>query len=156
MDTNDHKRSQPSQQKPATSQQSRTCWTFARGCKACAAICCDCNLWKPKMQFAEKIFCPPKKWAKQKTKKNNDFRKVIISDQIPDALRDLHASKYNRPRNKPNDGCLWKPVKCRSVRASKQLQFVAITETFNENQALGLRHWKKVFEVNWKWTNTFH
>ena len=25
MDTNDHKRSQPSQQKPASSQQSRTC-----------------------------------------------------------------------------------------------------------------------------------
>ena len=30
MDTNDHKQSQPSQQKPATSQQSLTCWTFAR------------------------------------------------------------------------------------------------------------------------------
>ena len=30
MDTNNQKRSQPSQQKPATSQQSRTCWNFAR------------------------------------------------------------------------------------------------------------------------------
>ena len=36
---------------------------------------------------------------------------------------------------KPNDGCLWKPVKRNSARASKQLRFVAITETFNGNQA---------------------
>ena len=59
---------------------------------------------------------------------------------MPDALRDLHASKYKRPRNKPNYGCLWKPAKPNSVRASKQLRFVAITETFNENQALWSRH----------------
>ena len=44
MDTNAHKHSQPSQQKPASSQQSRTCWTFARVCEACAAIFCDCDL----------------------------------------------------------------------------------------------------------------
>ena len=51
-------------------------------------------------------------------------------------LRDLHTSKYKRPRNKPNDGCLWKPAKRNSVRTSKQLRFVAITETYNGNQAL--------------------
>ena len=55
---------------------------------------------------------------------------------MPDALRDLHASKYQRPRNKPSDGCLWKPSNRNSVCASKQLRFVAITETFNGNQAL--------------------
>ena len=33
-------------------------------------------------------------------------------------------------------GCLWKPAKRNSVRVSKQLQFVSITETFNGNQAL--------------------
>ena len=38
--------------------------------------------------------------------------------------------------NKPNNGCLWKPAKHNSVWASKQLRFVAITETFNGNQAL--------------------
>ena len=37
---------------------------------------------------------------------------------------------------KPNDGCLWKPVKRNSARASKQLRFVAITEAFNGNQAI--------------------
>ena len=37
IDTNDHTRSQPSQQKPATSQQCRTCWTFAMACDSCAA-----------------------------------------------------------------------------------------------------------------------
>ena len=83
------------------------------------------------------MFCPPKKKSKAKNKKNNDdFRKVDISDEIPDALRDLHASKYKRPRNVPTDRCLWKPAKRNSVRASKQLRFVAITETFNGNQAL--------------------
>ena len=64
------------------------------------------------------------------------FRKVVISGLIPDALRDLHASKYKRLRNKPNDGCLWKLAKRNSVCMSEQLQFLAITETFNGNQAL--------------------
>ena len=168
MDTNDHKRSQPSQQKPASSQQSCSCWTFAR---ACVAICCDCDLeklttqeknyflssgkkrtkqktrkindyfWKvvisDKIKKNKKRFSVlRKKRAKAKTKKKNDFRNVVISDWIPNAIRNLHASKYKRPRNKPNDGCLWKPAKRNSVRPSKQLRFVAITETFNGNQAL--------------------
>ena len=85
----------------------------------------------------QKIFCPPKKRAKLNARKyNDDFRKVVISDYIPNALRDLHASKYKRPCNKPNDGCLRKPAKRNSVRASKQLRFFAFTEIFNGNQAL--------------------
>ena len=85
-----------------------------------------------------KDFLSSEKKSKAKTKNNNDdFRKVVISDWIPDALRDLHASKYKRPRNKPNDGCLWKPANRNSVCVSKQPRFVAITETFNGNQALG-------------------
>ena len=39
MGTNDHKQSQPSQQKPASSQQSPTCWTFARLEPRCAVTC---------------------------------------------------------------------------------------------------------------------
>ena len=52
MDTNNHKRSQPLQQKPASSQQPHTCWTFVR----------------PVPRYAV-ILCPPKKIAKLKTKK---------------------------------------------------------------------------------------
>ena len=66
----------------------------------------------------------------------NDFRKVVISSQIRDVLRDLHAFKYKRLGNKPSDVCLLKPAKCNSVRTSKQLRFVATTETFSGNQAL--------------------
>ena len=44
----------------------------------------------------------------QSQKNNDDFRNVVISDWIPDALRDLHVFKYKRPRNKPNDRWLWK------------------------------------------------
>ena len=58
---------------------------------------------------------------------------------MPDAPRDLHAFNYKRPRNKPNDGYLWKPTERNSVCASKQLRFVAITETINGNRALGIR-----------------
>ena len=123
--------------KPATSQQSRTCWTFARGCEACAAICCDCDLWKPITQDTKKIFCPPEKKSKAKNEKyNNDFRKVIASGWIPDALLDLYTSKYKRRRNKPNDGSWWKLAKCNNVHTSKQLRFVASTETINGNQDL--------------------
>ena len=50
----------------------------------------------------------------------------------------MHASKYKVLCNKPTDGCLWKPAKRHSIRASKQLRFVATTETFNGNQALVL------------------
>ena len=53
-----------------------------------------------------------KKGVKLKTKKNNDdFLKVVICD--------LRASKYKRHRNKPNDGCLWKPAKRNSVCAEQ-------------------------------------
>ena len=101
-------------------------------CEVCAAICCDCDLWDTK-RFS--VFW--KKRARLKTKKyNNDFRKVVISDSIPDALRDLHTSKYKRPRNKPEYCCLKKPAKRNNVRTSKQLWYFASTEKFNGNQVL--------------------
>ena len=94
------------------------------------------ELWEPITQDIKQS-CPSKKKSKAKSKSyNNDFRKIIISNLIPDALRDLHTSKYKRPLNKPSDGCLCKPAKRNSVRTSKQLRFVASTETFNGNQAL--------------------
>ena len=52
MSTNDHKQSLPSQQKPACSQLSRTCWNFAR---ACDAICCDCDLCEPITQIRDAL-----------------------------------------------------------------------------------------------------
>ena len=76
MDTNDHKRSQPSQQKPASPQPNRTCWTFARTCQACAAICRHCDLLKPTTQETKKILCPPKKRAKLKN--ITTFRKSLF------------------------------------------------------------------------------
>ena len=72
----------------------------------------------------------------QGSKHKNDFREVVVSNSIPHVLRDSHTSKYKRPRNKTNDGCLWKPAKRNNVRTSKQLRFVANTEILNENQAL--------------------
>ena len=80
----------------------------------------------------KKRFCPTKKKEQsQKKKKNNDdFRKVIISDYMPPNTKDLAINQTMvayRNRQKRN-----------SVRASKQLRFVAITETFNGNQALAL------------------
>ena len=70
MDTNDHNQSQPSQQKPASSQQSRTCWTFASAWKASAAICCDCDLSKPATQETKKDFLSSEKnelsWKQKK------------------------------------------------------------------------------------------
>ena len=55
-------------------------------------------------------------------KYNDDFQKVVISNAIPDALRDLHTSKHKKPCNKPEDGCLWKPAKRNNVHP-KQLRF---------------------------------
>ena len=53
---------------------------FARGCEACAAICCDCDLWKPITQNTKKFLFSEKR-ARLRTKKyNNDFRKVGISN----------------------------------------------------------------------------
>ena len=82
MGTNAHKQSQPSQQKPACSQQSRTCWSFARGCEACAAICCGCDLWEPITQDTKQIFCPSEKKSKAENTKYNDFRKVVVFNSI--------------------------------------------------------------------------
>ena len=78
-----------------------------------------CDMWEPIMQDTKGFF-PPKKKSKAQSKKiqHNDFRKVLISNSIPDALRDLHTFKYKRLRNKPNDGCLWKPAKCNNEQTT--------------------------------------
>ena len=76
-------------------------------------------------QRGKKNFLSSEKKSKAKSKKyNDDFQKVVISDQIPDALRDLHASKYQRLCNKPNNGCLCKPAKRNSdlLRSLKHLK----------------------------------
>ena len=52
--------------KLACSHKSPTCRIFLRGCEACAAICCYCDLWKPRMPNAEKIFCFPEKRARSR------------------------------------------------------------------------------------------
>ena len=120
--TNAQKQSQSSQQKPARSQQS---CTLVRGCEALAAICCDCNLWKPRTQYTKNIFWPPEKEQTKQQFYNNNSRKVVISNSIPDALR---SRTYN--------GCLWKPAERNKVCMSKQRRFVASTEIFIGDQAL--------------------
>ena len=101
--------------------------------EACAAVCCYCNLWKPRTQVTKRFSGFRKKSKAQNKKYNNGFRKVVMSNAIPDALRDLHTSKYKY--NKPDDGCLWKPTKRNNVCTSQQLRFVASTEKFNGNRA---------------------
>ena len=120
--------------------------TFPRGCKGCATICCDYDLWKPSTQGAERIFCTPEKKSKAKEQfYNNDFRKVVIDNSILDAQRDLHTSKYKIPPSRPYDASLWKPAERNKVCTSK-LRFVASTETFNGNQAKEL-HYIDVVQV---------
>ena len=104
-------------------------------CEACAAMCCDCDLWEPITQDKRDFLSFKKKSQGQNKKYNNNFRKVVISRAIPDALRYLDTSKYKRPHYKPNNDCLWKPAKCNNVRSSKQLRFDVSTEKFNGNQA---------------------
>ena len=90
IDTNAHKQSQPSQQKPACSQQSHNMLNF---CEACAAICCECDLWQPITQDKKDyLFSKEKEQSSKQKKYSNDFRKVVISNSIPDALRDSHTS----------------------------------------------------------------
>ena len=64
------------------------------------------------------------------------FKKSICFIKYPMPYAIYMPPNTKRPRNKPNDGCLWKPAKRNSFRTSKHLQFVAITETFNGSQAL--------------------
>ena len=108
-------------------KKSRACWTFARGCEACAAICCDCNLWKPRTQYTEKIFCLSIKKSKVKE---------LFYYSIPEALHDLYTSKCKIPHNRPYDVCLWKPAERNKVPTSKQLRFFVIADTIIGNQAL--------------------
>ena len=95
---------------------------------------CRNMLWLVKTDHAghKEIFCPPKKRAKLETKQHgNNFWKVVISNSLLNALRNLHTSKYKRPHNKPDDGCLWKPAKHKNVRTSKQLRFFGKTQHTN-------------------------
>ena len=78
-----------------------------------------------RMQDIEKIFCSSEK----KSKAKEQFCK-----SIPIVLRDLHSSKFRRPRNRPYDAWLGKPEKRNKIRMSKQLRFVASTAKFNGNQ----------------------
>ena len=106
------------------------------------------ELAKPVLRYAVTVI-----YKNQQRKKNKEFlscekksevkNKNITTTFGKSLFLTKHRMRYaiyippknKRPRNKFNDGCLWKPAKCNSVRASKQLQFVAITETFNGNQA---------------------
>ena len=54
------------------------------------------DLWEPITQDTEKIFCPPKEMSKAQTKKKHNFWKVVISNSIPDELRNLHTSRYKK------------------------------------------------------------
>ena len=84
-----------------------------------------------KRSIQKKIFCLSEKKSSTKELFYNDFRKVIIYNSIPDALHDLHASKYKRPHNRPYDACLWKSAKRNKARTSKQPRFIASPEPFN-------------------------
>ena len=52
--------------------------TFAVGCEACAAICCDCDLRKPRTQDIKNIFCFPEKRSR--------LRKIIITTNFGKSL----------------------------------------------------------------------
>ena len=91
-------------------------------CKACAMICCDCDLQEP--------IAPPKKRTKFKTKNiTTTFWKLLFltryrmryAPNTKDLVRNLMMVAY------------MKPAKRNNVCTSKQLGFVASTETFNEN-----------------------
>ena len=78
----------------------------------------------------KKYFLSSKNRAKLKTKNiTSTFGKTLFLTKYW-----MRYAIY-MPPNKQNDGCLWKPAKRNSVRASKQLRFVAITETLNGNKA---------------------
>ena len=79
LDTNAHKQSQSSQQKPASSQQSRTCWTFARPVPQYAVTVIYRNQ-QHKKQKSFSVF--RKKRAKPKKKNNDDFQKVVIYNKM--------------------------------------------------------------------------
>ena len=72
MDTNDHKWSQHSQQKLASWQQSRTCWTFARPVPWYAVTVISRNQQCKKLKRFSVFW---KKRAKPKTKKQRQLSK---------------------------------------------------------------------------------
>ena len=97
-------------------------------------------LWLQPMETENAVYSKDFLFKKNsKTKElfyNNNFPKVNIYNSMPNALRDLHTTKYKIPDNRPYDGYLWKPAKCNKIRTSKQLGFVTSTKKFNRNQAL--------------------
>ena len=94
--------------------------------------------YKNQQRKKQKRFSVLRKKSKAKNKKiiTTSFGKSLFLIKYRMRYAIYMPPKDKRPRNKPNDGCLWKPTKRNSVRASKQLRFVAITETFNGNQAI--------------------
>ena len=106
-------------------------------CEACAAICCYCDLWEPITQDTKRFSVPRKKRARLKTKNITTFGKALFVNQywMRYVIHILPNTK-DLAINLATDGCLWKPAKRNSVCMSKQLWFVASTETFNGNQAL--------------------
>ena len=98
---------------------------FCEGMQGLCRDSCNGNLWKPRYKKFSVL---------QKNEQDQgtvfDFRKVVISNSLPDELRDLHTSKHKRPHNRPHDTYLLKRNK---VRTSKQLRFFASAETFNGN-----------------------
>ena len=98
-------------------------------------LCCDCDLWEPRMRNTNLFFSLGRKSKAKEQFYNNDFRKAVVFNSIADALRHLHTSKCKRPHTRFYDVCLWNPTERNKVRTSKQLRFAASTETFNGNQA---------------------
>ena len=133
VNTNDHKRSQPSSWKPAGSQQSCTCWTFARPVPRYAVSMIYRNQQRKKQKSFSVL---RKKEQRHKQKKlTTAFGKSLFlikyrvrwTIYMPPNTKDLAINRtmvaYGNRQNA-------------SVHVSKQLRFVAITETFNGNQAL--------------------
>ena len=82
MGTNAHKKIPAFAKKNLRARIKVACVELFRG--ACAAICCDCDLWKPRSQDTEEVSA----LQIEKSKAKEQFY-----DSILDALRDLHTSK---------------------------------------------------------------
>ena len=100
MDINNHNQPQPSQEKPACSQQNR----MLKFCVGMRGLCRDILLLRPmETEYTERSIWKRfsvywKKTSKTKVQiNNNDFRKVITCKSMLDALYNLHSSNYERP-----------------------------------------------------------
>ena len=103
---------------------------FQRGCEVCAAMRCDCDLWKPRTQDT-KIFSVFRK------KEQNQGTRNFITTTVGESLFIIFTYlQMQKTHNRTYDGCLWKPAERNKVHTGKQLRFVASAEAFNRNQAL--------------------